>query len=111
VDLEGEGTFEELYIHEILEGKPDTGFIGICPLIQAFMRDKRYSTKVVQEVNSYLDFLLLRAKGEIPTGASYQRHFVLSHPDYKHDSVLSDRIAYDLIAHILEMNTNAELRD
>lgn len=52
-----------------------------------------------------------RAKGEILTGATYLRRFVTTHPDYKQDSVLSDRISYDLIAHIMEMNDRKDLRE
>jgi hypothetical protein len=33
---------EELYIWEILEGKPDIKFKGIYPLIEEFMKDRKY---------------------------------------------------------------------
>lgn len=52
-----------------------------------------------------------RAKGEILTGATYLRRFVTTHPEYKQDSVLSDRISYDLIAHIMEMNDRKDRRE
>ena len=31
------------------------------------------------------------------TNASWMRHFVMNHPAYKHDSVVTDEIAYDLL--------------
>ena len=31
------------------------------------------------------------------TNASWMRHFVANHPLYKHDSVVTDEIAYDLL--------------
>jgi glutamate--cysteine ligase catalytic subunit len=31
------------------------------------------------------------------TNATWMRHFVKNHPAYKHDSVVTDEIAYDLL--------------
>ena len=52
----------------------------------------------------YLNFLLARAKGEKPTGARYIRDFVLNHPAYKQDSVLSQEISYDLMKHLTKLD-------
>ena len=38
--------------------------------------------------------------GELPTTATWIRQFVHAHPDYKHDSVVSDKITYDLITKV-----------
>lgn len=38
--------------------------------------------------------------GELPTTATWIRQFVYAHPDYKHDSVVSDKITYDLITKV-----------
>lgn len=38
--------------------------------------------------------------GELPTTATWIRQFVHAHPDYKHDSVVSDKINYDLITKV-----------
>ena len=35
--------------------------------------------------------------GTVATDASWIREFVMSHSDYKHDSVVSDQIQYDLL--------------
>jgi len=47
--------------------------------------------------NTYLEFLRKRSRGLIPTGAKFIRDFVLRHPSYKKDSVVSKDIAFDLI--------------
>lgn len=39
-----------------------------------------------------------RATGELKTMARWTRDFVLRHPDYRHDSVVSERITYDLVS-------------
>lgn len=41
-----------------------------------------------------------RATGELKTAATWIRDFVAEHPDYKHDSVVSDSIAHDLVMEI-----------
>jgi hypothetical protein len=38
-----------------------------------------------------------RARGETITTATWMRDFVSHHPNYKHDSVISQEIAHDLL--------------
>lgn len=38
-----------------------------------------------------------RASGELQTLAAWMREFISGHPDYKHDSFVSDRIVYDML--------------
>ncbi len=38
--------------------------------------------------------------GELVTTATWIRRFVTSHPDYKHDSYVSDKVTFDLISRI-----------
>jgi glutamate--cysteine ligase catalytic subunit len=77
-----EETFEELYIHELLEGKPSVGYYGLYPLFEEFMTLKKFPQEKKQEINMYLQFLLARAKGEVKTDAKFIRDFVMNHPDY-----------------------------
>lgn len=37
------------------------------------------------------------------TPATWIRHFIVTHPEYKHDSVVSEAINYDLLKAIDEM--------
>lgn len=64
----------------------------------------------MEKVNSYLEFVLNRAKGFHQTGADFQRNFVLSHPQYKRDSVVSSEISHDLVAEVLELAVVQEKR-
>ena len=41
---------------------------------------------------SYIDLVVQRATGELPTPAAWIRTFVQSHPAYKHDSVVSQEV-------------------
>ena len=38
--------------------------------------------------------------GELPTTANWIRQFVHTHPDYKQDSIVGEKIIYDLITKI-----------
>lgn len=49
------------------------------------------------KLSSYLFLISKRASGELLTGAAYIRQFVMNHPAYKHDSVVSSEITYDLV--------------
>lgn len=84
-----EQVFEELYIHEILEGKPESNFPGMFTLIRKFMEVQKYNTEHQEQIEKILDFLMARAKGEVPTGAKFIREYILNHPLYKNDSKIS----------------------
>jgi len=45
-----EQNYQELYIHEILEGKSEFNFPGMIPLIRKFMVSQNYSEKHVQQI-------------------------------------------------------------
>jgi len=51
-------------------------FIGLLPLIRKFMEVKKYSAKHKEQVEEILDFLMSRAKGEVPTGARFIRNYI-----------------------------------
>jgi hypothetical protein len=42
------------------------------------------------------------------TGATYQREFVRSHPDYRGDSVVPPRVAHDLLTHLHRVAAGTE---
>lgn len=72
----------EMYIHEILEGKPDIGYKGLYPLIEEYMDQQRFNKEEVAKVRTFMAFLMDRSKGLVPTGAKFIRNFVLNHPEY-----------------------------
>merc|ERR1712137_625143 len=91
-------------IYEILcgkagkyKGKDVPYFPGFVPLIMAYAHQVGFDDESLSTVQTYMDFLVKRASGEIKTGAAFIRDFVEKHPLYKQDSVVSDEIAYDLM--------------
>jgi len=41
--------------------------------------------------------MMIALLGELSTTATWMRNFITCHPDYKQDSVVNDRITYDLL--------------
>lgn len=61
----------------------------------------KYTLEEVAEIKNYLAFLLARAKGQVRTGAKLIRDLVLSHPQYKQDSVITHEIATFVIENVV----------
>jgi glutamate--cysteine ligase catalytic subunit len=68
----------------------------LIDLCVAFMKDNAWTEEQMTQTTKYLDFLANRSKGQIPSGARFLRDFVMKHPAYQHDSIVSDEISYDL---------------
>jgi glutamate--cysteine ligase catalytic subunit len=91
-------------MHEIFKGKSEVGYYGLFPLFDEFMKVKNFPMDKQMEIKIYLDFLMARAKGEVKTDARFIREFVMNHPKYEKDSVVSDPIMYDLLKTIDSMS-------
>ena len=50
-----------------------------------------------KRIEEYMRFVVKRATGQVCTTATFMRRFVQKHPDYEHDSVVTQNIAYDLM--------------
>ena len=104
-----EPEFEEITITEILIGKEGSTFNGIYPLIKKFMELQKYSDEHVQQIDHLLNFLLARAKGDIPTGAKFIREVIITSEFYKQDSKISPGLITLLAKQILKLHTEEEL--
>jgi glutamate--cysteine ligase catalytic subunit len=86
---------ELMTLDKIINGEGD--FLGLVPLIFIFLDSITIDLHTRFRILQYLSLISKRAKGELLTTAAYLRKFVTEHPDYKHDSVVSERINYDLV--------------
>ncbi|EAN92075.1 putative gamma-glutamylcysteine synthetase [Trypanosoma cruzi] len=96
----------EFTVNEVFNGK-DGEYYGLIPLVRRYMEEENMLSSTLE---GYLCFLSMRAAGEIPTAAEYLRNFVMQHPDYGHDSRLTERIAYDLVLHVRKL-ASGEVKD
>ena len=95
-------------ISEIINGSPSppdgsTPFPGLVPLVETYLNSINLDVETMCALARYLDLISKRADGTLWTGSKWIRNFVMTHPEYKHDSIVSERICYDLVRAIEEM--------
>jgi glutamate--cysteine ligase catalytic subunit len=90
-----EGDIQEMSINTIING--DDSFPGLVPLIDAYLDSINVELDTRKRLSEYMQLISKRASGELLTPASWIRRFVLWHPDYQCDSIVSPSICHDLI--------------
>ncbi|XP_063373572.1 glutamate--cysteine ligase [Cydia amplana] len=88
--------YAEMTINEIVNGKSGV-FPGLIPLIESYLSGMDVDADTHCSVQQYLKLIQRRAAGEISTMATWMRDFVTHHPQYRRDSVVSEKINYDLL--------------
>ncbi|CAC5380898.1 GCLC [Mytilus coruscus] len=87
----------QMTIDEIINGNVE--FPGLIPLMKTYLKSKCEETDegTNRIINSYLKLISDRASGAEPTTAKFIRKFVITHPYYQQDSIVSDTINYELL--------------
>lgn len=96
--------YTKMTINEIINGK-EGDFPGLIPLINSYLSGMDVDADTHCTIQQYLKLIQRRASGELTTTATWIRKFVRSHPDYKFDSLVTERVAYDLLKHIKGIQT------
>ncbi|KAI8868465.1 GCS-domain-containing protein, partial [Ramicandelaber brevisporus] len=89
--------YEELTLDEIFNGKADGSFPGLVAVVVAYLDANNVDVETRCLFNRYIELVRRRADGTLLTDAAWMRKFVAEHPQYKHDSVVSAEIGYDLL--------------
>lgn len=77
-------------------------------IVQDYLSNIEVDADTRCTINQYLNLISRRASGVLLTNATWMRHFVDQHPAYKHDSVVSDEIAYDLLWRMVKITNGQE---
>jgi len=93
-------------INEIINGTNE--FVGLLRIIQDYLSMIEVDADTRCTINQYVNLISKRAAGSLMTNASWMRNFVTNHPSYKHDSVVNDEIAYDLLWKMTRVSTYGE---
>ncbi|CAF1137038.1 unnamed protein product [Adineta steineri] len=93
-------------INEIINGSNE--FVGLLRIIQDYLSNLEVDADTRCTINQYLNLISKRAAGTLMTNAAWMRNIVTRHPAYKHDSVVSDEIAYDLLWKMTKISTGEE---
>ncbi|KOC65500.1 Glutamate--cysteine ligase catalytic subunit [Habropoda laboriosa] len=102
---DGQAEYTEFTIHEIINGKEGV-FPGLIPLVNSYLASMDVDADTHCTVQAYMKLIQKRASGELLTTASWLRKEVISHPEYKNDSVITQRINYDLLKKIQKIVAN-----
>lgn len=101
--------FELMSLDTIINGKEGV-FTGLIPIVRTYLAEINADLRARYVIDRYLTLIAKRARGEVMTSAAWMRDFVTHHPDYKHDSVVSEIIAYDLLRRVQDI-TEGRLHD
>ncbi|XP_056148402.1 glutamate--cysteine ligase catalytic subunit isoform X2 [Lampris incognitus] len=97
--LEIDGGNEEytlMSIDTIINGKEGV-FQGLIPILNCYLENMEVDVDTRCTILNYLKLIKKRASGSLMTMAKWMRVFVADHPEYKQDSVITDKINYDLL--------------
>ncbi|KAH8828281.1 glutamate-cysteine ligase catalytic subunit [Flagelloscypha sp. PMI_526] len=103
--------FEEMNMNQIMNEGTGAGFPGLIPLVVAYLDTLDVEPESRKKIDKYIDLIRRRANGELKTAATWIREFVRGHPDYKQDSVVSERINYDLMKAVDEIERGVRRED
>lgn len=105
----GHGEYKELSVNQIINGGPE--FVGLIPLVRRYLQVMNVDLSVLCHLETYLGLVSKRASGQLCTAATYIRKFIASHPDYKHDSRISQQVNYDLMSELRKLTQHKDTWD
>lgn len=96
--------YELMTVDEIINGKKDEGgFPGLIPLIHSYLGSMDVDADTHCTIQQYLKLIQKRASGELLTTASWIRNEIVTHPEYQCDSVVTEKINYDVLCKAREI--------
>ncbi|QMW43901.1 hypothetical protein G4B11_007271 [Aspergillus flavus] len=102
-----EDVYALMTIDEIINGEHSMSparFPGLVPIVRSYLLERDLLPNEEAKLMQYLNLISCRASGSLPTPARWMRDFVAKHEDYQHDSVVSERICYDMLREVVNMN-------
>ncbi len=105
IEDKGRPVIEEMTLHEIMFGKGN--FKGLFEVISRKIERRSFTSlqddRLMKTLNNVRDYLEDKLSGKLLTLARWMRNFVLAHPEYKHDSVISENISNDLLKRLVSI--------
>lgn len=111
-----ESEYTLMTISEIINGYSCTTisthtFPGLLPLLDSYLNSLDLDIETRCHLARYLEFIRHRADGTLWTGAKWIREFVKGHEGYRGDSVVGERVAYDLVKAVQEVTDKEGVGD
>ena len=93
-----EDEYERMSIADIINGcSSPSGFPGLIPLVESYLDSVNVDVETRCLLAEYLDLIRRRADGRLWTNAKWIRDFVAKHDEYKGDSVVSEKMSFDVV--------------
>ncbi len=92
--------YELMSMAEIINGQlTPGGFEGLLPIVQRYVKSlaAQPTEQERAQLERYWSLIARRASGELLNTATWMRGFIRAHPAYKHDSVVPEPVAHDLL--------------
>ncbi|CAG2117615.1 unnamed protein product, partial [Medioppia subpectinata] len=102
-----EESYIEMSINEIMNGYGNE-FPGLIPLIREYVNSIALDVQTYNKVQQYIQLIADRASAKVKTTAQWIRDFVRKHADYKYDSVVNEKITYDLLNTLNRIQNESE---
>nr|CDS33987.1 glutamate cysteine ligase catalytic subunit [Hymenolepis microstoma] len=100
--IQPEESYTTMTINEIINGSDS--FPGLIALIRHYLTLIEIDPNTAFTIHQYLSLISRRASGELPTTARWLRYLIQRHPNYRGDSVVTERITNDLITECLAVS-------
>ncbi|KAL8805539.1 MAG: hypothetical protein Q9182_001908 [Xanthomendoza sp. 2 TL-2023] len=104
-----EDEYSLMTIDEIINGQTSpsenssTPFPGLIPLVESYLNSMNVDVQTRCDLARYLDLIRKRANGTYWTAAKWIRQFVRGHSEYQGDSVVNEKVTYDLCKAVEEI--------
>jgi glutamate--cysteine ligase catalytic subunit len=97
-----ESEYTLMTVSEIINGPgpnntDSNAFPGLIPLVESYLNAINIDVTTRCELARYLDLIRHRADGSLWSTSKWIREFVRGHEEYKGDSVVNERMTYDLM--------------
>ncbi|RAH81450.1 glutamate cysteine ligase, partial [Aspergillus japonicus CBS 114.51] len=100
----GWSAYALLSMDEIVNGENSevpSGFPGLINIVWAYLQYMDTPLRERKRLKQYLDVISKRASGQLPTPAQWMRSVVMTHPEYRRDSRVGEKIRFDLLQEII----------
>ncbi|EEB05961.1 glutamate-cysteine ligase Gcs1 [Schizosaccharomyces japonicus yFS275] len=98
--------FAEYTLDELFNGSDENGsFPGFVRIVRSYLHSCNPKASVLYRLERYIQLISQRASGECMTAATWIRRFFMNHPEYKHDSVVTQKMTYDLVKKVLDLES------
>ena len=94
-DKQAESNEVLMSIDEIINGR-ENGFPGLISMMRSYIESIDADVDTCCTISQYLNLISKRASGKCKTTATWMRDYIREHEDYQQDSLVSEKINYDL---------------